>query len=77
MPTALPSIVPAMNVLDVIQNATTAIQLIELAITVLKADTGVSAVTIPGVGQGVSSDNELVEVLFSLAEGLPSEAVVT
>lgn len=58
-------------------NATKAIEVLEILIDIAKADTGVNAVTVPGVGVGVGNNNALVQKLLAAFFPLFNEFVDT
>ena len=59
-----PLATPTYDAAALLANATKAIEVLEILIDVLKADAGVNAVAVPGVGVGVGSDNALVQTLL-------------
>jgi len=75
LPTSVPSAAPITSP-DIdreafLANATTAVQVLEVLITVLKGDSGdVLAVSIPEVGMSIGSNNELAELLRGIAVSL-------
>lgn len=60
-PFATPTYDPA----SLLANATKAIEVLEILIDIVKADAGVNAVTVPGVGSGVGNNNALVQMLLA------------
>lgn len=64
--TTIPPIaIPTYDPIALINNATQAIQVLEILIDIAKADAGVNAVTVPGVGLGLGSNNALVRTLLA------------
>lgn len=75
LPTSVPSAAlitsPDIDREAFLANATTAVQVLEVLITVLKGDSGdVLAVSIPEVGMSIGSNNELAELLRGIAVSL-------
>ncbi|MCJ1275295.1 hypothetical protein MMC21_003096 [Puttea exsequens] len=71
-PTAMPIATPAVDPDTLLRNATLAVRVLELLITVLKTDEGVSVVTIPEIGTTTGSNDELAGLLRDTAVDLLS-----
>lgn len=53
-----------------LNKATTAVQVVQVIAAVLRQDSGVGTISIPGVGVGLGSNNELVRALIGVVHTL-------